>query len=93
MHLSTLQKRILRWLYVEHLRAPAPLGAPYQALAHSLPHPHASIARSLRRLARKDLVRLTRSSTGRLQWVSLTAAGHLQVWLLGLDGGRSGHSS
>lgn len=88
MPLSTLQKRILRWLYVEHLRTPQPTGAAYEDLVASLPYTPASIARSLQRLARRNLVRLIRSMEGYIQSVQLTAAGHLRVWLLGTNGSR-----
>jgi DNA-binding MarR family transcriptional regulator len=86
--LSLLQKRILRWLYVEQLHAPQPTGAAYEALVTHLPYTPASIARSLQRLARRDLVRLTRSAEGHIQSVQLTQAGHLRVWLLGRDSSR-----
>jgi hypothetical protein len=86
--LSQLQKRLLRWLYIEQLHAPQPTGAAYEALVASLPYTPASIARSLQRLARRDLVQLTQSTAGRIQSVQLTLAGHLRVWLLGQDGSR-----
>ena len=84
--LSRLQQHILRWLYVEQLRTPSPTGPAYADLVAHLPYPPTSIARSLRRLARRGLVHLTRSNTGRMQAVHLTAAGHLRVTLLGTDG-------
>ena len=86
MRLSVLQRRILRWLYVDHLRTPKAPGSAYRALLTHLPHAPGSIARSLRRLARDDLVTLLHSPGGRLQWVRLTATGHHLVWQLGRDG-------
>ena len=86
MRLSVLQRRILRWLYVDHLRAPNAPGSAYRALLTHLPHSPVSIARSLRRLERHDLVTLIHSPGGRIQLVRLTAAGHHLVWQLGHDG-------
>lgn len=86
MRLSVLQRRILRWLYADQLRAPNAPGSAYRALLTHLPHAPGSIARSLRRLARHGLVTLLHAPGGRIQWVRLTAAGHHLVWQLGHDG-------
>jgi hypothetical protein len=86
--LSLLQKRILRWLYAESLRMPQPPSSVYDDLVESLPYPPASIARSLQRLARRDLVQLNRSADGDIQSMQLTTAGHHRVELLGTNGDR-----
>jgi hypothetical protein len=86
MRLSMLQRRILRWLYADQLRAPDTPGSAYRALLTPLPHSPGSIARSPRRLERHNLVTLIYSPGGRIQLVRLTAAGHHLVWQLGRDG-------
>ena len=88
MPLSLLQKRILRWLYAEYFRTPRSTRPAYEDLVASLPYAPASITRSLQRLARRDLVHLTRSAEGYIQSVQLTAAGHFRVWLLGTNGSQ-----
>jgi hypothetical protein len=86
MRLCVLQRRILRWLYADHLRAPDAPGSAYRALLTHLSHAPGSIARSLRRLVCHGLVTLIHSPGGRFQLVRLTATGHHLVWQLGRDG-------
>jgi DNA-binding MarR family transcriptional regulator len=81
MWLSTLQIRLLRWLYLDRLQTPEilTLGSSYRTLLSQFPEHSSSLARSLRRLERKGLVVIERSAAGRAQRVQLTLAGYQYV--------------
>jgi DNA-binding MarR family transcriptional regulator len=81
MWLSTLQIRLLRWLYLDRLQTSGILapGSSYRMLVSQFPEHSSSLARSLRRLERKGLVVIERSAAGHAQRVQLTLVGYQYV--------------
>jgi DNA-binding MarR family transcriptional regulator len=77
--LSRLQHRILTWLVAEHQRLRGTMAASHQDLVHALGHDKSNLSTSLKGLAAKGLVTITRTPGGRAEAVDLTAEGRKRV--------------
>ena len=77
--LSHLQRRILAWLLAEEQRTHGTMAASHQDLARALAHDKGNLSTSLKGLAAKGLVTITRSPGGRAEAVDLTAEGRTRV--------------
>jgi DNA-binding transcriptional regulator GbsR (MarR family) len=72
--LSRLQRRILAWLVAEDQRWGI-MAASHQDLVRALAHHKGNLSSSLRNLAAKGLVTLTKTPGGKIEAVDLTRAG------------------
>jgi DNA-binding MarR family transcriptional regulator len=75
-HLSHLQRRILTWLVAEDQRTRGTLAASHEAVARALValgFDKGHVSTSLKGLAAKGLVTITRTPGGRAEAVDLTA--------------------
>jgi DNA-binding MarR family transcriptional regulator len=77
--LSRLQRRILAWLVAEDQRTHGTMRANHQDLARALGHDKGNLSTSLKGLAAKGLVTITRSPGGRAEAVDLTPEGRNRV--------------
>jgi DNA-binding MarR family transcriptional regulator len=77
--LSRLQRRILAWLLAEDQRTHGTMRASHQDLARALAHDKGNLSTSLKGLAAKGLVTITRSPGGKAEAVDLTAEGRHRV--------------
>ncbi len=77
--LSRLQHRILAWLAQEEARTQGTMSASHQDLVQALAHDKGNLSHSLRNLAAKGLVRLTRTPGGKAEAVDLTSQGRQVV--------------
>jgi DNA-binding MarR family transcriptional regulator len=77
--LSQLQRRILSWLLAEAQRTRGTMAADHRDLARALGHDKSNLSHSLRNLAAKGLVRITRTPGGKAEAVELTLAGRRLV--------------
>jgi DNA-binding MarR family transcriptional regulator len=73
--LSSLQRRILAWLWAEEQRTRGTMAASHQDLVRALAHDKGNLSTSLKGLERKGLVTIARTPGGRAQAVDLTAEG------------------
>jgi DNA-binding MarR family transcriptional regulator len=73
--LSRLQRRILAWLMAEEQRTRGTMSASHEELVQTLAHDKGNLSTSLRNLAAKGLVRLTKTPGGKTEAVDLTAEG------------------
>ena len=83
--LSHLQQRILAWLAAEDQRTGGTMAADYQDLVRVLVaqgFDKGNVSTSLKGLAAKGLVTITRTPGGRAEAVDLTAAGRQRVAVL-----------
>jgi DNA-binding MarR family transcriptional regulator len=88
--LSQLQRRILAWLVAEDQRMRGTMAADHRDLARALAHHKGNLSSSLRNLAAKGLVMLTKTPGGQIAAVDLTRAGRARAELLdnGLNKGK-----
>jgi DNA-binding MarR family transcriptional regulator len=77
--LSRLQHRILAWLWAEHQRTRGTMAASHQALVRAMAHDKGNLSTSLKGLATKGLVTITRTTGGKAEAVALTPEGRHQV--------------
>jgi DNA-binding MarR family transcriptional regulator len=80
--LSRLQRRILTWLVAEDQRTRGTMSASHQDLGRALTalgYDTGNVSTSLQGLARKGLVRVTRTPGGKAEAVDLTPAGRRLV--------------
>jgi DNA-binding MarR family transcriptional regulator len=80
--LSRLQRRLLTWLLAEDQRTRGTMSADHQDLVRALAalgYDTGNVSTSLQGLARKGLVRVTRTPGGKAEAVDLTAAGRQRV--------------
>jgi DNA-binding MarR family transcriptional regulator len=77
--LSRLQQRILAWLAVDTQRTRGTMAASHQELVRALGHDKSNLSRSLKGLAAKGLVTITRTPGGKAEAVDLTAEGRNQT--------------
>ena len=80
--LSRLQRRILTWLAAEDQRTRGTMAADHQALVRALVafgFDKGHVSTSLKGLAAKGWVRITRTPGGRAEAVDLTAEGQTRV--------------
>ena len=80
--LSTLQRRILAWLVAEDQRLRGTMAAEHQALVRALVTcgvDKGNVSTSLKGLAAKGLVTITRTPGGKAEAVDLTAEGRDRV--------------
>jgi DNA-binding MarR family transcriptional regulator len=80
--LSRLQRRILAWLLAEEARTRGTMAASHEDLVRALVargHDIGNVSTSLRGLAAKGLVTITRTPGGKAEAVELTPEGRHQV--------------
>jgi DNA-binding MarR family transcriptional regulator len=74
--LSSLQRRILAWLWAEHQRTRGTMAASHQDLVQALAHDKGNLSHSLRNLAAKGLIKVSRTPGGKkAEAVDLTQQG------------------
>jgi DNA-binding MarR family transcriptional regulator len=77
--LSRLQRHILTWLAAEDQRTRGTMAASHADLVRALAHDKGNVSTSLKGLAAKGLITITRTSGGRAEAVDLTAEGRTRV--------------
>jgi DNA-binding MarR family transcriptional regulator len=77
--LSRLQRYILTWLAAEDQRTRGTMAASHADLVRALAHDKGNVSTSLKGLAAKGLITITRTSGGRAEAVDLTAEGRTRV--------------
>jgi DNA-binding MarR family transcriptional regulator len=77
--LSQLQQRVLAWLLAEAQRTRGTRAADHRDLARALGHDTSHLSHSLKGLAAKGLVRITRTPGGKAEAVDLTPEGRNQM--------------
>jgi DNA-binding MarR family transcriptional regulator len=80
--LSRLQRRILAWLWVHEQRVKGSMAADHRDLGQALGHDKSNVSISLKGLATKGLVTITRTPGGKAEAVDLTIEGRNRVALL-----------
>jgi DNA-binding MarR family transcriptional regulator len=73
--LSRLQRRTLAWLVAEAQRTQDTMAADHRDLARALGHDKGNLSPSLKGLAAKGLVTITRTPGGKAEAIDLTPAG------------------
>jgi DNA-binding MarR family transcriptional regulator len=73
--LSSLQKRILRWLAADEQRTGGRLSSSHPELVQALPHTKGNISHSLRRLETQGLIFMGRTPGGKTEYLHLTLEG------------------
>ena len=84
VRLSPLQKRILRWLTVDHQRTQGRITSSHQALVRALQGDKGNISHSLRTLEARGWMVIGRSSGGKAESLRLTHEG--QKWAFQVAG-------
>jgi DNA-binding MarR family transcriptional regulator len=77
--LSRLQRRILAWLAAGDQRTRGTMAASHQDLVHAVGGDKGNVSTSLKGLAAKGLITITRTPGGRAEAVDLTAEGRTRV--------------
>jgi DNA-binding MarR family transcriptional regulator len=77
--LSRLQRHILTWLAAEEQRTRGTMAASHADLVRALAHDTGNVSTSLKGLAAKGLITITRTSGERAEAVDLTAEGRTRV--------------
>ena len=77
--LSRLQRRILAWLVAEDVRLRGTMAADHPDLVRAMAHDKGNVSTSLKGLAAKGLVTITRTPGGKAEAMDLTAAGRQVV--------------
>ena len=77
--LSRLQRRILAWLVAEDQRTRGTMAASHEDLVRAMAHDKGNLSTSLKGLATKGLVTITRTTGDKAEAVDLTAEGRNQV--------------
>jgi DNA-binding MarR family transcriptional regulator len=77
--LSRLQRRILVWLAAEAQRTRGTMAADHRELVRALGHDKGNLSTSLKNLAAKGLVTITRTPGGQAEAVDLTAEGYTRA--------------
>jgi DNA-binding MarR family transcriptional regulator len=77
--LFCLQRHILTWLVAEDQRTRGTMAASHQDLVHAVGGDKGNVSTSLKGLAAKGLITITRTPGGRAEAVDLTAEGRTRV--------------
>jgi DNA-binding MarR family transcriptional regulator len=75
VRLSQLQKRILRWLTVDHQRTQGRITSSHQALARALQGDKGNVSQSLRTLEARGWLIIGRSAGGKAESLRLAPEG------------------
>jgi len=89
--LSRLQHRILAWLMAEDQRTRGTMAASHEDLVRAMAHDKGNLSTSLKGLAAKGLVTITRTPGGKAEAVDLTAEGRTRVAARTASGADGGH--